>query len=169
MKSDPFHIRGPAVISFSGGRTSAYMLHRILERGLEPDVHILFCNTGREDDRTLDFVNACSRATQVPIHWLEYRRRYLPKYKSADVAAIAKRLRAHFGLEDYFEEAKGRTEPGFEEVSYEAAARIRDNTGPVLSSRSQHPASISSALLAVVVTSAAPTCARPVAFKSSVS
>ena len=58
MRSDPFLIEGPAVISFSGGRTSAYMLHWILERGLQPDVHVLFCNTGREDDRTLDFVRA---------------------------------------------------------------------------------------------------------------
>jgi hypothetical protein len=28
---DPFLITGPAVISFSGGRTSGYMLHRIVQ------------------------------------------------------------------------------------------------------------------------------------------
>ena len=124
MRDDPFFVPGPAVISFSGGRTSAYMLHQILERGLQPDVHILFCNTGREDDRTLDFVKACGRDGDVAIRWLEYRRKYLPKYKSEDVAQTAKRLRDHFGLT--FEEANGRDEPGFEEVTYETAARAND-------------------------------------------
>lgn len=31
MTRDPFLIEGPAVISFSGGRTSGYMLRRILD------------------------------------------------------------------------------------------------------------------------------------------
>lgn len=73
---DPFVIDGPAVISFSGGRTSAYMLRRILDAHggtLPEDVHALFANTGREMDRTLDFVQACSEHWGVPIVWLEYR------------------------------------------------------------------------------------------------
>lgn len=40
--SDPFLIEGPAAISFSGGRTSALMLRRILDAHggtLPPDVH----------------------------------------------------------------------------------------------------------------------------------
>lgn len=32
---DPFLIEGPAVISFSGGRTSGYMLRRVLDAGLQ--------------------------------------------------------------------------------------------------------------------------------------
>src|SRR5690242_17474485 len=40
----PFQIEGPAVISFSGGRTSAYMLRRILDEGVRPDVFVLFAD-----------------------------------------------------------------------------------------------------------------------------
>lgn len=123
-RTDPFLIEGPALISFSGGRTSAYMLHWILERGLQPDVHVLFCNTGKEDDRTLDFVNECETRFNVPIRWLEYRRCFLPAYRSAAVAATAKKIRGEFGL--VFEEADGRDEPGFVEITYETSARTTD-------------------------------------------
>lgn len=57
--SDPFRITGPAIISVSGGRTSAYMLWRILQAHggtLPSDVHAAFANTGREMPATLDFV-----------------------------------------------------------------------------------------------------------------
>lgn len=68
---NPFQIDGPAVISFSGGRTSGYMLRRILDEGLRPDVHVLFADTGKEFSQTYDFVRACSDQWQVPIHWVE--------------------------------------------------------------------------------------------------
>ena len=73
---DPFRIPGPAVISFSGGRTSAYMLRRILDAydgTLPKDVVVVFANTGREMPATLDFVRDCGAAWNVPIVWLEYR------------------------------------------------------------------------------------------------
>lgn len=73
--SDPFFIRGPAVISFSGGRTSAYMLWRILQAhgGVLPDdVVVCFANTGREMPATLDFVRDCGAAWNVPVVWLEF-------------------------------------------------------------------------------------------------
>ena len=125
MRADPFFIEGPAAISFSGGRTSAFMLHQILQRGLEPDVHVVFCNTGREDDRTLTFVEECANLVGgVHIRWLEYRRKFLPKYKSPEVAETAKKIRDAFGFS--FEEANGRTEPGFVEVSPPTAARLTD-------------------------------------------
>ena len=75
--TDPFHITGPAVISFSGGRTSGYMLWRILQSHggtLPDDVVVCFANTGREMPATLDFVRDCGAAWNVPIRWLEYRR-----------------------------------------------------------------------------------------------
>jgi 3'-phosphoadenosine 5'-phosphosulfate sulfotransferase (PAPS reductase)/FAD synthetase len=76
VTTDPFRIVGPAVISFSGGRTSAYMLWRILDAHggtLPDDVVACFANTGREMPATLDFVRDCGAAWNVPIRWLEYR------------------------------------------------------------------------------------------------
>jgi len=66
---------GNVQIAFSGGRTSAYMLHEILEaNGSLPDrVQVLFQNTGREMNETLDFVQECGERWGVPITWLEYR------------------------------------------------------------------------------------------------
>ena len=62
-------------IAFSGGRTSAYMLHQILEaNGDLPDrVVVSFQNTGREMPETLDFVQECSERWGVHVVWLEYR------------------------------------------------------------------------------------------------
>lgn len=73
---NPYRIEGPAVISFSGGRTSGYMLRHILDAygGILPDdVKVVFCNTGKERPETLDFVERCSLEWDVPITWLEYR------------------------------------------------------------------------------------------------
>ena len=72
---DPFLIPRPAVVSFSGGRSSAYMLARIVEAhggSLPGDIHVVFANTGMERAETLDFVEACARAWGVEIHWVEY-------------------------------------------------------------------------------------------------
>lgn len=58
---NPYRIYGPAIISFSGGRSSGYMLHEILmahEGTLPDDVHVVFANTGKEMGETLDFVRA---------------------------------------------------------------------------------------------------------------
>ncbi len=73
VQRDPFKIEGPAVVSFSGGRTSGVMLHRLLQAGLQPDVHVLFANTGKERPETLDFVHEIETRWSVPIVWLEYR------------------------------------------------------------------------------------------------
>lgn len=71
---NPYFINEPAAISFSGGRTSAYMLYRILEAHdgkLPDDVKVTFANTGKEMPETLDFVQACSDNWGVDIVWLE--------------------------------------------------------------------------------------------------
>ena len=73
--TDPFHIAGPACISFSGGRTSALLLRRVLdahEGTLPADVHVLFANTGKEREETLAFVNECAVRWGVTIHWVEW-------------------------------------------------------------------------------------------------
>lgn len=66
---------GPAMISFSGGRTSAYMLHEILRvnGGLPRDVHVIFANTGKEREETLRFVHECSVRWDVRVRWVEWR------------------------------------------------------------------------------------------------
>jgi len=72
---DPFKITEPTCISFSGGRTSAYMLWRALEAngGLPDDAIVCFANTGKEDEATLEFVRDCETNWGVKIHWLEFR------------------------------------------------------------------------------------------------
>jgi len=66
---------GNVAIAFSGGRTSAYMLHQILEANgdLPERVVVSFQNTGREMPETLDFVQECGERWGVRIVWLEYR------------------------------------------------------------------------------------------------
>ena len=61
-------------ISFSGGRTSAFMLHKILEanNGLPDAAKVIFTNTGREMEQTLDFIQECSDRWNVNVIWLEY-------------------------------------------------------------------------------------------------
>ena len=75
MTFNPFKITEPTCISFSGGRTSAYMLHRILEAhemSLPDEAVVCFANTGKEEEATLEFVRDCEKNWNVPIVWLEY-------------------------------------------------------------------------------------------------
>ena len=74
--SNPYKIDEPTCISFSGGRTSAYMLYKVLEAhdmSLPSEAKVVFCNTGKEEEATLKFVKDCSDRWNVPITWLEYR------------------------------------------------------------------------------------------------
>lgn len=74
--SNPFEILDPTCISFSGGRTSAYMLYRVLEAhqmSLPQEAVVCFANTGKEDEATLKFVHDCEVYWNVPIVWLEYQ------------------------------------------------------------------------------------------------
>ena len=74
--ADPFRIVEPTCISFSGGRTSAYMLWRVLQAhqmSLPSEAVVCFANTGKEDEATLRFVQDCSINWDVPIVWLEFR------------------------------------------------------------------------------------------------
>lgn len=73
---NPYLITGPALISFSGGRTSAFMLYQILQAHggtLPDDVVVAFANTGKEREETLRFVHECGSRWGVRIHWLEWR------------------------------------------------------------------------------------------------
>jgi len=73
--TDPFLVEGPALVSFSGGQTSGYMLWRIIQSHggtLPDDVIVAFANTGKEREETLRFVHECETRWGVRIHWLEY-------------------------------------------------------------------------------------------------
>ena len=72
---NPYRVPTPAVVSFSGGRTSAFMLKHILDAyggRLPSDLAVIFANTGMERQETLDFVDTCATAWSIAVHWVEY-------------------------------------------------------------------------------------------------
>ena len=72
---NPYKIEPPFVVSFSGGRTSGYMLKQILDAydGKLPVGGIVcFANTGKEHEATLRFVHDIEQRW-CPIAWIEYR------------------------------------------------------------------------------------------------
>jgi 3'-phosphoadenosine 5'-phosphosulfate sulfotransferase (PAPS reductase)/FAD synthetase len=74
---NPYLTSGPTCVSFSGGRTSGYMLAQILAAHggtLPPDTHVIFANTGKERPETLDFVHECATRWGVHVRWIEWQR-----------------------------------------------------------------------------------------------
>jgi len=70
----PYALRGKTVLSFSGGRTSAYMLRQVLDANEDrSDLLVVFANTGKEHPATLEFVQECADRWEIPIIWLEFR------------------------------------------------------------------------------------------------
>lgn len=75
VRPSAYRYTGPAIISFSGGLSSAYMTAKSIEAyggRLPENVHIVFANTGREHEKTLDFVQEFGRRYEHEIVWLEY-------------------------------------------------------------------------------------------------
>jgi 3'-phosphoadenosine 5'-phosphosulfate sulfotransferase (PAPS reductase)/FAD synthetase len=69
---NPYRVEPPCLISFSGGRTSGYMLWHILEAhggALPEGVHVTFANTGKERPETLAFVHEVE--TRWPVRDLQ--------------------------------------------------------------------------------------------------
>lgn len=61
-------------ISFSGGKTSAYMTHRILNSSYKEkydNIIVVFANTGEEHPKTLEFVNQCDKQLGFNTIWIE--------------------------------------------------------------------------------------------------
>ena len=59
------------ILSFSGGRTSAYMTRRMLnEYSHLYDMIVLFANTGMEHEKTLEFVHQCDVNFNFKTVWL---------------------------------------------------------------------------------------------------
>lgn len=75
---NPYILDTPAVVSFSGGRTSGFMLRNVIDAfggKLPEDVAVVFANTGLEHPKTYEFIEAVENNWGVPIHWVEYRSR----------------------------------------------------------------------------------------------
>lgn len=72
---DPYKVNGPALISFSGGRTSGFMLKQIIEAwdgALPDDIRVVYANTGKERRETLDFIWDIEVSWGVKVHWVEW-------------------------------------------------------------------------------------------------
>lgn len=127
---NPYKIEGPANIGYSGGRTSAYLLKKIVEAhdGVLPtDVHIGFCNTGKEREETLVFVEECAKRFGVHITWLEWCRVYgqdkdAPWYKIVDFETASRNGEPFDMMMDYYAEFR----------------RVEKNEGPMMPSFANH-------------------------------
>jgi 3'-phosphoadenosine 5'-phosphosulfate sulfotransferase (PAPS reductase)/FAD synthetase len=113
---DPYFIEGPALILFSGGRTSGYMLRHILDahNGELPDnVYVVFSDTGRERPETLDFVHECSKRWGVDVNWLEREGQFqglIDDHLKESVPNVFRRLCTHYlkvQLHEKFAKEKG--------------------------------------------------------------
>jgi hypothetical protein len=60
------------LVSFSGGRTSAYMTWRILrDHSNDYNIAVVFSNTGKEREETLKFVDRCDKELGFNVIWVE--------------------------------------------------------------------------------------------------
>ena len=60
------------LVSFSGGRTSAYMTKYVIDKlSSIYDIHVLFANTGEEHEKTLEFIHNCDNYFNFNTVWLE--------------------------------------------------------------------------------------------------
>lgn len=64
----------PLIVSFSGGRTSAFLCYALKNKykNKERELIFVFANTGKERFETLDFVNECDNRWNLGVTWLEY-------------------------------------------------------------------------------------------------
>lgn len=67
------HQRRPLVVSFSGGRTSAYMTAQVLKhwRDRYSAIYVVFANTGLEHPKTLEFIRNCDKQFGFGTVWIE--------------------------------------------------------------------------------------------------
>jgi len=90
---NPYAIDGPAVISFSGGRSSGFMLRNIIDAHggtLPDDIKVIFANTGLEHHETYEFIHRIEE-NWCDITWLEF-----------DLIQTEEKQKYSFNIVDYF-------------------------------------------------------------------
>ena len=90
---DPYLIEPTAVISFSGGRSSGFMLWNILQAHggtLPDDIKVVFSNTGLEHEETYKFIHRIEQ-NLCDITWLEF-----------DLIQTEEKQKYSFNIVDYF-------------------------------------------------------------------
>tara|TARA_R100001143_G_C3329105_1_gene118544 strand:+ start:77 stop:997 length:921 start_codon:yes stop_codon:yes gene_type:complete len=115
--NNPYKIPRPAQISFSGGRSSAFMLWNILkayEYKLPDDIYVIFANTGKEDEKTLEFIKKIEDNWKVKIYWLEFDTKKTPPFSK-------KRSEDIIYKEVNFETASRNGEPFKKLIDYRSA------------------------------------------------
>lgn len=116
----------PKIVSFSGGHSSGYMLWRLIQQ--YPDFRerfrVVFENTGKEHNATLDFVHEVETRWRVPITWLQYTR--------VDARTLTLDQVKEGKTQTYLAERqdKGETTHWWREVNYETAARHNTTPNP---------------------------------------
>lgn len=62
-------------LSFSGGKTSAYMTKMVLDyfrkHSPETEIQVVFANTGQEHEETLKFIDRCDKHFGLGVVWIE--------------------------------------------------------------------------------------------------
>lgn len=128
-----FRVQGPALISFSGGRTSALMLWCILVAwgGALPDgIVVTFANTGKERAETLRFVHDCASRWGVHVRWLEWR----PTQAQVDARPTFQTWMAeHYPANDFV------CDDGFVEVGFNSASRAGEPFAALIAMKQYAP------------------------------
>lgn len=142
MNLDAYIIpEGNVQIAFSGGRTSGYMLKKILEAngGLPSRAVVTFQNTSRERSETLDFVQQVGERFDVAITWLELR----PAGHCPLVGDVADKYAEIFGQArlEYMINwwGQNRTPDRFATVSHNSASRSSEVFEALIFSRKYLP------------------------------
>lgn len=92
------------LMSFSGGRSSALAMRLLTVKGLPENMHIVFANTGKERNETLDFIHECETRWNLPVVWVE------GIYKNYDISREFMVSSIGFRVVNY-ETAKRRDQP----------------------------------------------------------
>ena len=59
------------LVSFSGGRTSAYMTKQILDKNKGDNIVVVFANTGQETEETLKYIDNFDKVYGFNTVWIE--------------------------------------------------------------------------------------------------